>query len=172
MHSKPFGTIAVSPRVAEHLSPACSCPFPGQGRDGHPCAGQGTRPRPQPLTPRAWVAVAARCPCLCLGHAEPRSHGCLFVFPLDALQTRSRFPGGGCLGRDEGDDFLQGTIRGRCPPSRVVFSTVRIRGDELPVAAVNRCEHLVIKSPALIPGSRAKQLRGPASKSRSQLLKP
>lgn len=47
----------------------------------------------------------------------------------------------------------------RCPPARATFSSVRIRGDELPGSAVNRCEHLVIKSPALIPGSGAKQLR-------------
>lgn len=76
------------------------------------------------------------------------------------------------MGGEEGDGFLQeGTMR-RSPHARATFSSVRIRGDELPVSAVNRCEHLVIKSPALIPGSRAKQLRGPASKCRSQLLKP
>lgn len=57
------------------------------------------------------------------------------------------------------------------PHPKAALSTVRICGDGLPGAAVNRCEHLVIKSPALIPGSRAKQLRGPASKCRSQLLK-
>lgn len=66
----------------------------------------------------------------------------------------------------------KGVPGGDLSPPRAGFSSVRIRGDELPVAAVNRCEHLVIKSPALIPGSRAKQLHGPASKCRSQLLKP
>lgn len=168
MHSKPFGTIAVPPRVA---LPRLQLPLPW-ARPGRPLlrrAGDTATAAAPHSTPVGGCGNPLSLP---LPRTRRATLARLFVFPLDALQTRSRFPGGGCLGRDEWDDFLQGTIRGRCPPSRVVFSSVRIRGDELPVAAVNRCEHLVIKSPALIPGSRAKQLRGPASKSRSQLLKP
>lgn len=83
-------------------------------------------------------------------------------------QLRSALAAGGLVVGEGGSVPL------RLPPPphlKAALSTVRICGDGLPGAAVNRCEHLVIKSPALIPGSRAKQLRGPASKCRSQLLK-
>lgn len=91
---------------------------------------------------------------------------CSFFLPAaTGSSVQPLQPGGWWLRRG-------GLCRSASPPHpKAALSTVRICGDGLPGAAVNRCEHLVIKSPALIPGSRAKQLRGPASKCRSQLLK-
>lgn len=164
---------AVSPRVTEPRSPASGRRFPGQGQSGHPSAGRRPQsPTPRPVSgcgsPSSWsLPRTQRATLAPFGFPTPPTpphplRGSANAQPLSWMRIpgqrgRGWFPPRGCQ---------------RDVPPKATLSSVRIRGDELPVAAVNRCEHLVIKSPALIPGTRAKQLRGPASKCRSQLLKP